>query len=261
MIKKPTAIRTGGLLKIGAVTIATAIVFSLGACSSTSDKHSENGRSVSHAGAKSDKGAEVTPKSLETGLSSPISAEDSGGTALSRPKIVKVQEIDNPKSGRKYFDVVDDRAHKDKPLAPLVDKSVRAIRITMFDNNSIQKDYPMRFGIVWERALESFLELPLHAVDRSSGIIITDWITDTDRASAKDFLSLRIFGAKDKIVRYKYTVRIIDRGDITQIKVIPFTQVTKGKNWITAKPGLSVAEAMFRRIESELSTPVPSKRN
>ncbi len=257
---KLTVTRIGGFLKICAVMAMAAIVFFGGACSSTSDKNSGKNGDANQARLKTDKGAEVTPKSLETGLSSPISAEDSGETPLSRPKIVKVQEIDNPKSRKKYFDVVDERA-KSGALAPPVDNSAKAIRITMFDNNSIQKDYPMRFGIVWERALESFLELPLHAVDRSSGIIITDWITDTDRTGSGGDLSLRLFGAKDKIVRYKYTIRIMDRGDITQIKVIPFTQVTKGKNWIAAKPGLSVAEAMFHRIESELRIPLPSERN
>ncbi len=257
---KLTVIRTGGFLKICVVMAATAIVFSGGACSSTSDKPFGKNRDADQTRLKREKERwdEVTPKSLETGLSTPIASGDSDGTALSRPKIVKVQEIENPRSGKKYFDVVDERT-KSSPLAPPVDKSARAVRITTFDNNSVQKDYPMRFGIVWGRALESFLELPLNTVDRSSGIIITDWITD--RAGASGGLSLSLFGAKDKIVRYKYTVRILDRGAMTQIKVIPFIQVAKDKRWITAQPGLSVAEAMFRRIERELRVPLPSERN
>lgn len=258
---KLAVIKTSRFLKIYMAMAVAAIAFSGGACTSTSHQHSKNSRDAGHAQAKDvDKGGEeISPKSLEKGMSTPISPEGSGGTALSRPKIVKVQEIENQKSGRKYFDVVDSRG-KSSALAPLVDKSAKAVRITTFDNNSVQKDYPMRFGIVWERVLESFLELPLNVVDRSSGIIITDWITD--RASAASGLSLRVFGAKDKIVRYKFTIRILDRGNLTQIKVIPFTEeVAKDKSWVSAKPGLMVAEAMFLRVERELRIPLPSERD
>lgn len=249
-----------GFLKIYMVMATAAILLSSGACSSISGKASGKSGDAEQAQVKDDKsgGVEITPKGLEKGMSTPISPRDSNATALSRPKIVKVEEIEDRRSGKKYFDIVDDRG-KSSSLAPKVDKSARAIRVTTFENNSVQKDYAMRFGIVWARVLESFLELPLNVVDRSSGIIITDWITDL--AGARAGMSLSLFDAKDKIVRYRYTIRILDRGALTQIKVIPFTQVAKDKRWDSAKPSLSVTESMFQRIERELRIPLPSERD
>jgi hypothetical protein len=250
-----------GFLKIYMVMATVAILISGGACSSISDKVLGKSGDADQAQVKDDQseGVEITPKGLEKGMSTPISTRDSNATTLGRPKIVKVEEIKDRRSGKKYFDIVDDRG-KNSSLAPKVDKSARAIRVTTFENNSVQKDYAMRFGIVWARVLESFLELPLNVVDRSSGIIITDWITD--RAGARAGMSLSLFDAKDKIVRYKYTIRILDRGAMTQIKVIPFTQVSNNKKgWASAKPSLSVTESMFQRIERELRIPLPSERD
>ena len=211
-----------------------------------------------HAKRQSEKGEEVSPARLETRPVSPITPEDAQRTALSRPKVVKVQEVGNRSGANKsYYDVVDERSQA--TLAPVIDESARPTRIVTYDNNAIQKDYPMRFGVVWGRIIESLLEMPLDTVDRSSGIITTGWIYD-QRANAGDLLSLNPFNLAQTKVRYRYTVRVLDRGDMTQIRVVPFAEVVTGTRWDYAKPSLIITNRMFERLEQELAVPLPSER-
>lgn len=203
-------------------------------------------------------GEEVAPTGLEKAPASPITPEEARKTALSRPKVVKIQELNEGKGaeGKSYYDVVDERTQA--ALAPVIDENARPTRVVTFDNNAVQKDYPMRFGVVWGRAIESLLEFPLLAVDRSSGIITTDWIYD-ERSDVSSLLALNPF-AQEKKVRYRYTIRIMDRGAMTQIKVIPFAEVVRGQRWAPAKPSIIITERMFERIEQEISVPLPSER-
>ena len=202
---------------------------------------------------------EVAPSGLEKGLSSPITPEEAKKTALSRPKVVKIQELgENKKSGKPYFEVVDEGAQK-ALLAPVIDESARPTRVVTYDNNAVMKDYPMRYGVVWDRAIDSLLELPLRAVDRSSGIITTGWLYD-ERKDSGDLLSLNPFGAAEQRVRYRYNVRFIDRGSVTQIKVVPFAEVVRGRRWEKARPSIVITNRMFERIEREISIPLPGER-
>jgi len=204
---------------------------------------------------KNNEQTEVTPEGLKTGLASPITSEEAKRTALSRPKVVKTQTIGRDQGGKKYFDVVDKRP--DIELAPAIDPDARPVRVVTYDNNSVEKDYRLRFGVVWGRLIEAMLKIPLDTVDRSSGIIITAWIID--RSDAKDVMNF--IGGGSNNIRYKYTIRVLDRGAMTQIKVIPFAQQVKSRRWSTAKPSIIVTNRLFSRIDRELSVPLPSERN
>ncbi len=248
------------LLKGSVFFLGALFLLSGPGCSSVSDKLIRKNKDADQTRIKreKEKGVEVTQKGLEGGLSTPIASEEGNRTSVSRPRVVKVEEVGKRRRGKKYFEVVDDR-HKTE-LAPAIDKAARPIRIVTYDNNSVQRDYRMRFGVAWGRVIESLLELPLSVVDRSSGLIVTDWIMDQADVSEGASL-LNPFGAKEQSVRYKYTIRMLDRGNMIQIKVIPFTQVIKDMRWTPAKPSVVVADRMFVRIERELSVPLPSERD
>jgi len=204
------------------------------------------------------KESEVTPKGLESGHETPITSEEARRTALSRPKVVNIEDLDSKQTNKKYFDVVDKRSEAN--LAPVIDKTARAVRVVTYDNNSVQKDYRMRFGVVWGRVIEALLELPLNTVDRSSGVIVTDWIYDEANA-ARGLLSFNPLGSQQLKIRYKYTIRILDRGNLTQIKVVPFAQVVKDRQWAPVKASIVVTDRMFSRVDRELAVPLPSERN
>ncbi|MBF0171533.1 MAG: hypothetical protein HQK87_10690 [Nitrospinae bacterium] len=199
---------------------------------------------------------EVAPAGLTTAKVNPITPEEAQQTALARPKVVKVVDLrGGAASGKKYFDVVDQR--KNETLAPVADQAARPVRVVTYDNNAIAKDYNLPFGSAWERGLEGLLELPLSMVDRSSGIVTTDWIYDENVGDT--LLAFSPLGGGQKI-RYKYTIRMMDTGDGTQIKVVPFAQALTTGGWRPAKSSLLVTERMFERIERELIVPVSSER-
>ncbi len=234
------------------IILVSALITS--GCASSDEKKSEAVKSRSD---HKDRG--VSPIGLTKSPASPISPADASRTTLSRPKVVKVQEFGKKQGNKKYFDVVDERTQTMESLSPTVDESARPTRVVTFDNNTVQKDYPIRFGSAWDRALEALLELPLTTVDRSSGVIITSWIYD-DKDNPSEFLSLNPFSSSDVKVRYKYTVRILDRGSFTQIKVIPFAQTLKSSTWTQAKTDIVVTNSLFERIELELRTPLTTDR-
>ncbi len=205
-----------------------------------------------------EKGAEVVPGGLEEEPTSPISPADAKRTALSRPKVVSVKELGAKRTGSKYFEIVKDQA--DETLVPVIDSSARPVKVITYDNNAIQKEYTLPFDVVWSRIIESLLELPINTVDRSSGIIVTSWVLDTTYAG-KGLLSLNIIGAGKAPVRYRYTIRVMDRGELTRIMVVPFAQTIKSNRWSNAKPSIIITELMFKRIDSELSIPLASERN
>lgn len=197
---------------------------------------------------------DVSPSGLAKSPVNPIAPAQARRTSVSRPKIVMVQDMtEGDASKRKYFDVVDKTRELDNE--PAEDESARPIRIVTYDNNAIQKSYPMEFGKAWRRALEAMLEMPLNTVDKSSGVITTEWVYDKAKGS-NDILSFAMLGSKTASVRYKYTVRILDGGSFTAIKVVPFAQVRKAQQWDTALPNIVVTKKMFERIELELRTPL-----
>ncbi|MBI4666475.1 MAG: hypothetical protein HY751_08715 [Nitrospinae bacterium] len=247
------------------LTIALAMVCGLAffpACASMPDsliwKNDETGapQPLAKRPADNEPDAEITPVSLNGEKVNPITQEEAVKTALSRPKVVKVEELSQD-SKKQYFDVVDERSQT--ALAPVIDPAARPIRVVTYDNNSVQKDYPMRFGVAWNRVVESILDLPLEVVDRSSGVIITGWIYDESR-SGDGMLSLNPLAGMERKIRYKYTVRILDRGNLTQLKVVPFAESIKGQRWEGAKASILITNRLFDRLEKELAVPLPSEQ-
>lgn len=241
-----------------ALFLTTALTLGLLAngCASLSDtliwQNEETGPKQTQKGA-ADKSGEITPSSLEGERVNPIASDDSVKTALSRPKVVKVEESSAGGAGRPHFDVIDERAQGS--LAPVIDAGAKPVRTVTYDNNSMQKDYPIRFGVAWNRVIEGLLDTPLDTVDRSSGLIITGWIVDERKDTGG--MTITPFGGADKKVRYKYTIRALDRGNVTQIKIVPFAETVQGQRWERARPSLLVTKKMFERIERELAVPLP----
>jgi hypothetical protein len=237
-------------------TTALAISLLIGGCSTLADtliwKNDGTGPRQGKKG-QVEKTVEVTPPGLEAERVNPIASDDSVKTALSRPKVVKVEESSQAGAGRPYFDVIDERAQGS--LAPVIDAGAKPVRTVIYDNNSAQKDYPIRFGVAWNRIIEGLLDTPLETVDRSSGVIITGWIVD-ERKTVGGLSLAPLLGGETK-VRYKYTIRALDRGNVTQIKVVPFVEVVQSQRWEKAKPSLVVTNRMFERIEKELAVPLP----
>ncbi len=204
-----------------------------------------------------EKEAEIAPAGLTTTKVNPITPEEAQKTALARPKVVKVVDLRgvDAAKGNKYFDEVDQRTSES--LAPVIDQAARPVRVITYDNNSIAKDFNLPFGSAWERGMEALLEIPLNTVDRSSGIVTTDWIYDENaNDSLLDFLPM----GGGKKIRYKYTIRMMDTGDGTQIKVVPFAHALTNGGWRPAMSSLLITERMFERIERELILPVSSER-
>lgn len=240
-----------------ALMILTALsTLSFASCAAMPDKliwkhENENDKNKSKAEKLKEKsGGEVTPKGLKKSHTTPITPEEAKRTALSRPQIVKIEELDENKRGGKYFDVVEDPAAVS--LTPAIDEAAKPTRVVTYDNNSVQKEYPMAFGVAWGRIIEAMLETPLDAVDRSSGVIITDWIRDQS-AQAQNMLAINPFApGGGRIIRYKYTIRVMDAGAVTKIKVTPFAEYVKDRTWKPIMPSLLVTKRMFTRIEREL---------
>lgn len=237
-----TAAFTLGLLPSGCVSLSDTLIW----------QNEETGSKQTKKGA-ADKSGEIIPAGLEGEKVNPITPDDSVKTALSRPKVVKVEESSSAGAGRSHFDVIDERAQGS--LAPVIDAGAKPVRTVTYDNNSIQKDYPIRFGVAWNRVIEGLLDTPLDTVDRSSGLIITAWILDERKDTTG--MTLTPFGGADKKVRYKYTIRALDRGNVTQIKIVPFAETVQGQRWEKARPSLLVTKKMFERIERELAVPLP----
>jgi hypothetical protein len=113
--------------------------------------------------------------------------------------------------------------------------------------NALTKTFPIGYDQLWDDAVETMLFLPLKTIDKSSGIIVSDWTMNRDISSAAMAAS-NIFGDGIRIIRYKYTVRIYDRGDSAEITVIPFAQVSKSRRWHEAKPAMAITEKLMRKI-------------
>lgn len=204
-----------------------------------------------------EKAAEITPVGLEETRVNPLSAEEVARTALSRPKVVKVEEAGLANgANRRYFEVVDEKSQASS--APAADEGAKPVRVVTYDNNALQKDYNIKFGSVWSRIVETIVDLPLNTLDRSSGMIITGWIYG-ERMDKNAIVSINPFGA-DTVIRYRYNVRVADKGAMTQIKVVPFAEAFKGGKWGESKPSLVITNRLFNRIERELAVPLSSEQ-
>jgi hypothetical protein len=117
--------------------------------------------------------------------------------------------------------------------------------------NALTKTYPLPYGTVFDTVLESILYLPIETVDKSAGIITTGWKRDTD-LTKEALVAINVFGDGVRLVRYKYSVRVYDRGEKTKITVIPFAQVTKNRRWIDGNPSVAITEKLMQKIIQEM---------
>jgi len=113
--------------------------------------------------------------------------------------------------------------------------------------NALTKTFPIGYDQLWDDAVETMLFLPLKTIDKSSGIIVSDWTMNQDIGAAAMAAS-NIFGDGIRIIRYKYTVRVYDHGDSAEITVIPFAQVSKNRRWHEAKPAMAITKKLMRKI-------------
>jgi len=245
--------------KTFAITVLPAVLFAFIVSGCSTPKliwgHDETGKAKSETHGEGSGG--VTPAGLKANKVNPIATKDGLRTTLSRPKILKVEQLKGTAGSRKYFEVIDETAKGSS--TPLIDESANPTKVFTYDNNAVQKDYPMRFSVAWSRALEAILDTPLSTVDRSSGVIITEWVVDKMKSSTVlDVLTP--VNTRSFAIRYRYTIRMLDRGSYTQIKVIPFAEVRDGRKWVNAKPSIVVTNSMFDRIEQELRTPLAGEQ-
>jgi len=117
--------------------------------------------------------------------------------------------------------------------------------------NALTKTFPIGYDQLWDDVVETMLFLPLKTIDKSSGIIVSDWTMNKDIGSAAMAAS-NIFGDGIRLIRYKYTVRVYDHGDSAEVTVIPFAQVSKNRRWHEAKPAVAITEKLMRKIISEV---------
>ncbi len=201
---------------------------------------------------------EVAPEGIDKNRTNPISPPEESRTSVSRAKIVSVQKFGEDEQGqRQYFEVIDET--KEQMGKAKADPLAQPVRIVIYDNNSIQKDYPMEFGVAWGRTLEAMLDMPLSTIDKSSGIITTAWLYDKAKVDSGS-AAMSFLTSTSAPVRFKYTVRLLSRGGMTQIKVVSHAEVRKAQQWATVRAKLVVTEKLFDRIELELRTPIFSDR-
>lgn len=201
---------------------------------------------------------EVAPEGIDKNQTNPISPPEESRTSVSRAKIVSVQKFGEDEQGqRQYFEVIDET--KKQIGKAKADPLAQPVRIIIYDNNAIQKDYPMEFGVAWGRTLEAMLDMPLSTIDKSSGVITTAWVYDKAKLDSGS-ATMSFLTSVSAPVRYKYTVRLLSRGGMTQIKVVSHAEVREAQQWATVRPKLVVTEKLFDRIELELRTPIFSDR-
>jgi len=241
---------------IPTLLLSLVLLLSVTGCESVSDslvwKNDRGSDKTGENRAEQRKEDEVTPYSLEKNRVNPISEEQVRASAMTRPKVVRIDDMGGGtvRGGKKHFDVVDARTAK---TGGVVDTSARAVRAITYDNNAVAKEFALGFDIIWERTVEAMLTTPLATVDRSSGIITTAWLYD--QRKNKSLTSAFLSGAAR--LRYKYTIRVLDLGYSTQIMVIPFINVLAGPGgWTEAKPSIAVTDRFFERLEKELMLPI-----
>ncbi len=113
--------------------------------------------------------------------------------------------------------------------------------------NALTKTFPISYDQLWDDVVETMLFLPLKTIDKSSGIIVSDWTMKRDIGAAAMEAS-NIFGDGMRIIRYKYTVRVYDHADSAEVTVIPFAQVSKNRRWHEGKPAIAITNKLMRRI-------------
>lgn len=115
--------------------------------------------------------------------------------------------------------------------------------------NALARTFALPYDQAWEKTLEVMLASPLSVVDKSSGVIITEWMVQQRVGGG---IGAGIFGDGMRTIRYKYSVKLYDRGGETEVAIIPLTQFTEGRQWLDGKPRLMVTEHLMRLFVAKM---------
>ncbi len=115
--------------------------------------------------------------------------------------------------------------------------------------NALTRTFAMPYNDAWEKTMEVMLGAPLIAVDKSGGIMITEWMVQQRMGGG---IGAGLFGDGQRTVRYKYAVKLYDRGGNTEVAVIPYTQFTEGRQWLDGKPRRIISEHLMRLIVAKM---------
>jgi len=117
--------------------------------------------------------------------------------------------------------------------------------------NALSKTYNMPFDKLWDEILEIMLSLPIENIDKNSGIILSGY---TENMTGLEAAATQInpFSDGSRLVRYKYTVKLYDYGDSSEVVVIPFAQVSKNRRWHEGKPAVEITKKLMRIIVRRL---------
>lgn len=115
--------------------------------------------------------------------------------------------------------------------------------------NALARTFNAPYDQAWEKTIEVMLAAPLTAVDKSSGVIITEWMV---QQRAGGGMGAGLFSDGQRTIRYKYAVKLYDRGGATEVAVIPYTQYTEGRQWLDGKPRRMVSEHLMRLIVAKM---------
>lgn len=115
--------------------------------------------------------------------------------------------------------------------------------------NALARTFALPYGQAWEKTMEVMLSAPLIVIDKSSGVIITEWMVQQRLDGG---IGVSIFGDGQRTVRYKYAVKLNDRGNETEVTVIPYTQYTEARQWLDGKPRKAISEHLMRLIVAKM---------
>ncbi len=115
--------------------------------------------------------------------------------------------------------------------------------------NALARTFATPYDQGWEKTIEVLLAAPLTVIDKSSGVMITEWMVQQRVGGG---MSLGLFGDGQRVIRYKYAVKVYDRDGKTEVVVIPYTQYTEGHQWLDAKPRRMISEHLMRLIVAKM---------
>ncbi len=115
--------------------------------------------------------------------------------------------------------------------------------------NAIARTFAMPYDQAWEKTIEVMLAAPLTVIDKSSGIIITEWMVQQRTGGG---IGAGIFGDGQRTIRYKYSVKLHDGDGGTEVAVIPYTQYSEGRQWLDGKPRRMLSEHLMRLIVAKM---------
>ena len=169
---------------------------------------------------------EITAPSMETPASSKTA------------ELVDEKKVEEP-SASDYPHPVPDRLKKKESSIDALPSDV--------GHNALMRLFNVPFEKTWDGVVETMMPLNLSAIDKSSGILITDWIKD-ERLTNQANITSGILGDVVRFVRYKYIVRVSDVGGGTKVTVVPFAQVSKNRRWHQGKPAVAITEKLMRKL-------------